>query len=165
MLNLRVFDIENTYTGVMNYFLISLHKWWLSLEVLEREKMFFSSSVWWSWKFTLIFEEKIKYFIGNPIMRSIDLWKKHDFKTVKHLNICNKRAVNSSVIYFHTQFTFIEMDFSIDWSKTIEINWTEWNLLVSMNSIFDELSFDIKFITNSIWKYSGNPPIKIFFPT
>jgi hypothetical protein len=27
MLNLRVFDIENTYTGVMNYFLISLHKW------------------------------------------------------------------------------------------------------------------------------------------
>jgi hypothetical protein len=75
MPNLRVFDIENSYTGVMNYFFISLHKWWLSFEVLERKTMFFSSSIWWSWKFTLIFEEKIRYFIVNPIMRSVDLWK------------------------------------------------------------------------------------------
>ncbi|CAF1537936.1 unnamed protein product, partial [Rotaria sp. Silwood1] len=76
MPNLHIFDMNNSYTSAMHRFLYL----YLSGQFRSKRK---DHTFHWQ------FDHDIDYYL-----------KKHDFKSVKHINICSKRAVTNSVIYF-----------------------------------------------------------------
>ncbi|CAF0998854.1 unnamed protein product [Rotaria sordida] len=105
--NLHIFDMKNSYTTAMDGFL------YLCLSGHFRSK--FWKEKQWFFDHQYDCHESSNngtFYSTNPYRRKDHTFhwqynhcidsnvKKHDFKSVKHINICGKRAINNYVIYF-----------------------------------------------------------------